>query len=210
MFTSQLKNNTYKRILPCENISYCIALGSVLQILWSTGKTWKLLLKEEKNEFLHLINDGLITSETEFLFTNSRMLTIVETYLRSPTNELQTEVGRTTTKKNRLPTFPCPFSFWHVYRNFHYACKIIQKSSAESDVYILVLKKYQKCLKYHLKISKGGKYPKSLKSGVIWPSDFLGLFKSKKKLQCHFMYSMLDKFFLFPAVTEIKSVFQHC
>ncbi|PKU45320.1 hypothetical protein llap_4367 [Limosa lapponica baueri] len=45
------------------------------------------------------------------------------------------------------------YSFRYVYSNFHYTYKIIQKSSAESDVCILVLKKY-KCLKYLLKIFK--------------------------------------------------------
>lgn len=58
-----------------------------------------------------MTSDGSITSVTEFLLQNSRVVTIVETYLYCSTNELQTEGGRATTKKNKLATCPCPLSF---------------------------------------------------------------------------------------------------
>ena len=129
-----------------------------------------------------MISDGLIKSETEFLLKNSTVVTVVETYLRCPTNELQT--GRTTTKKNRLSTSPCPLSFWHVCRNFHYTCKIIQKTLTDSDVYILVLKKYQKCLKYHSKIFKGGKHHKSLQN-LEWSGHLIFLDSYKILVSLH-------------------------
>lgn len=101
--------------------SVCCSVGSLV--------SW-----EPKYWFL-CISDDLVTSETAFSLKNSQMVTVVETWLRCPTDEPRTEAGRTTTKKNRLSPSPYPLSFWHVCRNFHYTSKMIGKSSAESDVH---------------------------------------------------------------------------
>lgn len=102
-----------------------------------------------------MLSDGLIISETAFFnfflvlfffLKKIRIVSVAETSLLCPTNEILNKVGRVTTKKKQIVLFFVSISPLTCLQNLYYTYEKTQKSSAETCVYILDLKENQKCL----------------------------------------------------------------